>query len=261
MSHFVVLAFLPAEAAEDIEGALEDALAPYSEDLEVEPYVDQTADEVKKEMVEQVLPYYVKEGTDTVGMTTAQLWKDWSGKDLDAEGNSLSTFNPDAQWDWYQIGGRWAGALLLKPGATGAPGDPSWTREGESAEQIYGNGRRCDVARVQDVDWAAMDAAAKQNAGERWDRVVERGEPAWAVNGKELIETYGTREAYVAAASWSPYAVLDQDGEWHAPGKMGWFGMSSESADEAQAFESSFYERFVKDAEENTIVVVVDCHV
>src|SRR5262249_7984788 len=31
-------------------------------------------------------------------------------------------YNRLGQWDWYQIGGRWAGSLLLRPGASGACG-------------------------------------------------------------------------------------------------------------------------------------------
>lgn len=38
-------------------------------------------------------------------------------EDIDADGNIYSTSNPDGKWDWWMIGGRWAGAWTLVPGA------------------------------------------------------------------------------------------------------------------------------------------------
>lgn len=40
--------------------------------------------------------------------------------DLDEDGNLLSTCNPNSKWDWYEVGGRWHGMLLLKPGKKAA---------------------------------------------------------------------------------------------------------------------------------------------
>lgn len=33
---------------------------------------------------------------------------------IDEDENLLSTYNEDSQWDWYTIGGRWDGYLILK---------------------------------------------------------------------------------------------------------------------------------------------------
>ena len=33
---------------------------------------------------------------------------------------ALTTYNRDAKWDWYEVGGRWSGFLKLKPGAAPA---------------------------------------------------------------------------------------------------------------------------------------------
>jgi hypothetical protein len=35
------------------------------------------------------------------------VWQEWS------------TYNSDSKWDWYTVGGRWAGLLKLKKGKTG----------------------------------------------------------------------------------------------------------------------------------------------
>lgn len=56
------------------------------------------------------------------------------------------------------------------------------------------------------------------------------------------------------------YAALDDDG-WHAPGKVGWFGCSSETPDEHRAFQREFVRRFIKGSPPDTTLVVVDCHI
>jgi hypothetical protein len=62
------------------------------------------------------------------------------------------------KWDWYQVGGRWAGMLKLKPGAAGSMGERSWANEGEViAEDMV------DSARAGDIDWDSMLA---ENADE-----------------------------------------------------------------------------------------------
>ena len=44
--------------------------------------------------------------------------------EIDDEGNLHSTRNPNSQWDWYELGGRWAGFYRLKDGGQGAVGSP-----------------------------------------------------------------------------------------------------------------------------------------
>lgn len=56
------------------------------------------------------------------------------------------------------------------------------------------------------------------------------------------------------------YAALDDDG-WHAPGKMGWFGCSSDTPEEKSAHDKEFVRRFIKQASPDTTLVVVDCHI
>jgi hypothetical protein len=56
------------------------------------------------------------------------------------------------------------------------------------------------------------------------------------------------------------YAALDKDG-WHAPGEMGWFGCSSANPDDKVQFLKEFYRRFIKEANKQDWVAVVDCHI
>jgi hypothetical protein len=56
------------------------------------------------------------------------------------------------------------------------------------------------------------------------------------------------------------YAALDDEG-WHASGKMGWFGASSDEPDDKVAFRKGFVQRFIKGATPDDTLVVVDCHI
>lgn len=77
------------------------------------------------------------------------------------------------------------------------------------------------------------------------------------------IESYQvTRESFVQDArdnALAPYAYL-KDGEWHAPGEMGWFGSSTDTEKEKRRFVKEFNKMF--DAlPDNTMLTLVDCHI
>lgn len=71
--------------------------------------------------------------------------------------------NPNKQWDWYQVGGRWSGMLKLKPGAVGKVGQVSWA--GRPPESGY-----VDQATIGDIDFAGMRADAEAKAAVDYDR-------------------------------------------------------------------------------------------
>lgn len=55
------------------------------------------------------------------------------------------------------------------------------------------------------------------------------------------------------------YAMIDLDGRWQAPGKMGWFGVSSEPDGERDAYQT-LASRYLDELPANSWVVQVDCH-
>lgn len=77
--------------------------------------------------------------------------------------------NPNAKWDWYQIGGRYQGHLKLKDGAEGKVGDLSLV--GVMQGQEYADSSFVDQARKVDVDFEGMMDEAGEKAGERYDRL------------------------------------------------------------------------------------------
>jgi hypothetical protein len=63
-------------------------------------------------------------------------------------------------------------------------------------------------------------------------------------------------------ATWCPikgYARLDSEG-WHAPGRMGWFGCSSDEPEQYKEYASSALDWY-KAGNQDDIVFIVDCHI
>ena len=129
MSHFLGLCF----------GAnFEDNLDKYDENLEVEKYISFTKEQAIKEQQDyrDKCARYRKECLnsfpDILNNKQKELkkeYEEWLEKhppltdeeawnlhkemylNIDKEGNTWSTYNPDAQWDWYSVGGRWSNYL------------------------------------------------------------------------------------------------------------------------------------------------------
>lgn len=57
------------------------------------------------------------------------------------------------------------------------------------------------------------------------------------------------------------YAVLTADGQWHSPGEMGWWGISSETEDEYDKWKREFADRFLLNADPELELTIVDCHI
>lgn len=80
----------------------------------------------------------------------------------------INRTNPNAEWDWYVIGGRWSGEFLLKEGATsGVRGRPGTMME------PAGKGRY-DGAKKSDIDWEAMRLEAVEARRNSWDKMVAK---------------------------------------------------------------------------------------
>lgn len=160
--------------------------------------------------------------------------------------------NPKAAWDWWVVGGRWSGLLLMKEGCEGSLGAPSWCNEDETPEGV-------DSAYVECIDWDRMDAIERDAASRMWDAAKESlAEEAF----KRLYGEFADKEDFVRKEGvFSTYAIITDDGEWHSPGKMGWWGTHSDTTEEHAEFSQSFRERFIKDLPAGTRITVVDCHI
>ena len=77
---------------------------------------------------------------------------------------AVNRTNPNKQWDWWVVGGRWAGYWRMKEGATGKLGERSFL--GSNADK-----GTADSALKKDIDFEYMMEAAGLKAGLVWDKI------------------------------------------------------------------------------------------
>ena len=56
------------------------------------------------------------------------------------------------------------------------------------------------------------------------------------------------------------YALVTLDGEWVAPGRMGWFGMSTDGPGEREDYNIAV-NKYLDSMRPETFLVVLDCHI
>jgi len=118
MHHFHIVLIADGESLDHslIEGIVEEMMAPYYEEKEVEPYLVEYTGDVAG-LREWAAKY--KGFPDASLEQLADYLEEYDGLEdgFVNEGKlfGYSTTNPDGKWDWYSIGGRWNGVLLDKP--------------------------------------------------------------------------------------------------------------------------------------------------
>lgn len=154
--------------------------------------------------------------------------------------------NPNAKWDWWQVGGSWNKFLKSF------------------------SGERCDEAKVADIDFEIDFHIYNRNL--RWWEVVVEESPLregekesdfFHIYKKEyLLNKYKNKETYAKVqSSVITYAVVMPDGKWYQKGNMGWFGIGSETAEESYDWDMHFKETFIDRANPDWILTIVDCHI
>jgi hypothetical protein len=86
--------------------------------------------------------------------------------------------NPNAQWDWYLIGGRWSLCFQLKKGRKGLIGRPGVFRR---SRPLAG---RADQALKRDIDFDAMRSERARDAARTYDAVMT------AIEGTPINESW-----------------------------------------------------------------------
>ena len=160
-------------------------------------------------------------------------------------------YNPNAKWDYWEIGGDFCGMLKLLPGKTG---------------YNISNGR-CDTALVADCEFSPSESAIHR-AARMWEVLVEGGAPH---EGEEFfnpwtpeyyLKRYGDKETFIRRNSaFSTYAFVTAEGEWHEQGRMGWFGMDDATNKSITSYEIAFQEYLEKAREQGLMIAIVDCHI
>jgi hypothetical protein len=202
--------------------------------------------------------------------------------------------NPNAKWDWYQLGGRWVGFLKAKKDAkTKIVGSKSLLMK-EGAKEGY-----FDKLLLKDIDIEGIKKDAQEKGAKAFDKVVEvvkgRSLPTWKeirekypddidkareeynsnpviidLKKADLLPFFGDpvelykgfdREKYltsVANSVLSTHAIL-KDGKWYERGEMGWFGCVSDEKDK-DIWDKEVI-KLLEGLPKNTLISIYDCHI
>jgi hypothetical protein len=162
------------------------------------------------------------------------------------------SFNPNSQYDWYQLGGRFSGHLVLKPVRKGLPG-----RSG-----ICTAPGRADQARKGDIDFAAMSRERYASFLDAWSELERTGRAIdrWTKWSYDIPETVTTREqlrvyALTRSAHNAPAAFV-VGGEWTGP----WWVTEGFTEDGAVRWDVRFA-MLLASLPDDTLLTVIDCHV
>ena len=232
MSHFCVAVFT------DGNKTVEELLAPYQENnmgdcpKEYMKFYPVDTEEQKK--------YYEKYKEDN---QTFEEYLEANGYLFDEEEKAYGYYeNPNAKWDWWQVGGRFRDLLVTRDGF-------------------------CDISKIKDVDFS--EDKERYDESIRWWEVVVEGYPLREGEKEDdffnfykieyLKEKYKTKENYAKCQSvFATFAVITPDGKWYEKGNMGWWACVS---NEDYNWDLNFKERFIDTANPDWTITIVDCHI
>lgn len=227
MKHFSVAVFTkPNQTVEEL-------LAPYDHNLKVEPWLAYT----KQQAIDEVKIF-------NENLSDEECWelylRDYDYYSIDKDGNVYDNWNYDAKWDWWRIGGCFAGTLIK-------------------------NDELVDSGKVKDVKFPCNHGEYSK-ALDFWDMCVNnkpaRNGEAYKAEYRApyYIEMYGNRETYARSqAQFSTNAVVTPDGKWHEAGLIG-PGIDLVEPEEKAEWDKYYKERFIDAADPEWTVTIVDCY-
>jgi len=317
MSHFTVLV---------IGENPEEQLAPFDENLDLPRYVKGTKEQLIKEVREEIAAYdkdvyqkYLKDPIKYSSKCTNDdhikylknefpkrlKWTDeecykhairyYDEEEIGENGELYSTRNNQSKWDWYSLGGRWAGFFTLRAGAQGVQGH----HRAKDFASITGDF-------VEDIPLVRVDQCYKKDIDidrmrleERADAILDYQKFLIALKGEQLppkwskfLEQYedidDASESYSKLTSvknlryagfwdWEQFLVgeeryiqdrVDQvittfavikDGKWYERGEMGWWAVVTNEKDR-DAWIKEFNDLF-NSLPDDTLLSMFDCHI
>lgn len=261
MSHYAVLVLHKED--QDIDALL----APYNENLEVEPYLKLTNDEAIVKAREEYDDNYsekelIKNYAEDYGYTIL-------------DDGLYSTYNPNSKWDWYSIGGRFDGDLYLTDEgieeAINYPNNPQWFKDMPREEQVE-HVKWVNSAPLKYIQWFTPLSEEDKAELKRWWEINidgdelkdgEKKDEHFFWNPDWFMRRYKDADTYIKVKEMMTFfAVLTPDGEWHEPSKMGWFACTDGEPEDELKWDLEFYDRFIKpNIDSDLICTVVDCHI
>jgi len=196
--------------------------------------------------------------------------------------------NPDAKWDYFEIGGLWRGFFPLKSGVAtegNGEGQPGVSDQCRKSEIDIAKARHNHVVTAR-KRWQKFSRAIRGETWTSWSELAQTPEfrqdpracreyylsqPPVArlkqLHSKDelwfdLDEFHGiTKEEYLENAireALATYAYV-MDGQWHSHGEMGLWGLSIDHIPQRE-WNRRFCEMF-DTLPDDTMLTLVDCHI
>ena len=205
-----------------------------------------------------------------------QFAVEWAYADWHEEQQAYGFYNnPDAQWDWYSIGGRWPCQLLVKDSCTEYVPNEFDADNADSDMRPPEGYHWASAARMKDIQWDAIREYRRGLLTERYSwlkdifltgvlpqnfygKCVEDG---IQFGGKLVFRKDETLEEYLIRMDWCrtrKYPMpacnfLDLNGNWEGEAAFGWNSCSQDWEDPLDNFLSCL--------SPEDVLVVVDCHI
>ena len=255
---------------------IEELLAPYDENLEVEPYLKYKHNDAIEMIKEEFVPFndFLKEYSD-------EQLLEWYVKEYSAEllkdGDIYTTYNPNSKWDWYQIGGRFDGELMLTDEGRLNAVDEIKRKyctdiDIKNLREDFHYMRYVNSAPLKYIQWFTPSSPIEKEKLRRWWEInVEKDElkdgekkdeyffwnPDWYKRRYKDADTYIKTKEMITF-----FAVITPDGKWYAPSNMGWWACTDGEPEDELKWDLEFYDRFIKpNLDSDLICTIVDCHI
>ncbi len=204
--------------------------------------------------------------------------EDYHGYSQNADGRWGRRFNPNAKWDWYEIGGRFQGPFLVKSDLE----ECVELTEDCMSEDVPEGYKYVNVARKRDICWDMMKRCAVESAKKRYEylkdtfqtkdhsrlgaleTITDEGILGWgymAFKKDETLEDYLKRKGVTEQDKYQlhTYAFVSSDGNWFSQGDMGWFGVSHN--DKPERSWNDDIQELMDRTSDDAYLVAVDCHI
>lgn len=215
---------------------IDDLLNPYGQ--EAEEYFERVPYMNRETYIANYRQY-----NPNVTLTDEEIWDiahdEWNDVDDDA-GMIYENYNPQAQWDWYVIGGRFTQTLrVMKKTCVDNPFIP------RTDKPQRGRKRWVEGAKFKDILWSDINKTTPEKLREqahRWDTLPENSYDR---------RRYGTKENYLMKINTHiPFAFVDEEGVWR----------NEEMYDSYDDYAQDFYNMIHNPALQDWWYVIVDCH-
>lgn len=179
-------------------------------------------------------------------------------EEIDDDGE-VHYYNPDYQFDWYQIGGRWHNMLKVPKVVaeqSGIQGTPSVVSPSFKRKQ-RGKYRWVDGAPIKDILWSHLNAASSdqiKRLGDEWDSLTAQD----TVSAQLIRYRYLTKANYTMLKNlFVPYATLVDD-QNDDVGR--WLEEVGDDYESMTHYYQEFYNIISNSDYQDYYLVIVDCH-